>query len=64
MTPPLASLMNDDLVPYRTLTTQGPVAVMVGHLQVPGLTVGDDPASLSNPAYDLLRQRCLRRTWF
>jgi beta-N-acetylhexosaminidase len=55
VTPPLASLMNDDLVPYRTLTTQGPVAVMVGHLQVPGLTVGDDPASLSNPAYDLLR---------
>jgi beta-N-acetylhexosaminidase len=55
VTPPLASLMNDDLVPYRTLTTQGPVAVMVGHLQVPGLTVGDDPASLSKPAYDLLR---------
>jgi beta-N-acetylhexosaminidase len=54
-TPPLESLMTDDLVPYRTLTTQAPVAVMVGHLQVPGLTVGDDPASLSKPAYDLLR---------
>jgi len=55
VTPPLASLMTDDLVPYRTLTTQAPVAVMVGHLQVPGLTQGDDPASLSKPAYDLLR---------
>lgn len=55
VTPPLDKLMTDDLVPYRTLTTQGRVAVMVGHLQVPGLTQGDDPASLSKPAYDLLR---------
>lgn len=55
VTPPLESLKNDDLVPYRTLLTQAPVAVMVGHLQVPGLTQGDDPASLSKPAYDLLR---------
>ncbi len=45
-TPPLAELQNNDLVPYRTLTTQPPVAVMVGHLEVPGLT-GADPASLS-----------------
>jgi len=54
VTPPLADLQNDDLVPYRTLTTQAPVAVMLGHLQVPGLT-GDDPASLSPAAYALLR---------
>ncbi|UCZ60866.1 glycoside hydrolase family 3 N-terminal domain-containing protein [Mycolicibacterium phocaicum] len=54
-TPPLEALKDNDLVPYRTLTTQQPVAVMVGHLQVPGLTLGDDPASLSKPAYDLLR---------
>lgn len=53
-TPPLAELQNNDLVPYRTLTTQAPVAVMVGHLEVPGLT-GTDPASLSPAAYDLLR---------
>jgi beta-N-acetylhexosaminidase len=53
-TPPLASLMDDDLVPYRTLTTAGRVAVMVGHMQVPGLT-SSDPASLSPAAYDLLR---------
>jgi beta-N-acetylhexosaminidase len=53
-TPPLAELQNDDLVPYRTLTTQGPVAVMVGHMEVPGLT-GTDPASLSAAAYELLR---------
>ena len=44
----------NDLVPYRTLTTQAPVAVMVGHMQVPGLT-GNDPASLSPAAYALLR---------
>ncbi|MGV9801001.1 glycoside hydrolase family 3 N-terminal domain-containing protein [Mycobacterium sp. NPDC003449] len=53
-TPPLEDLKNDDLVPYQTLTTQAPVAVMVGHLEVPGLT-GTDPASLSPAAYDLLR---------
>ncbi|MCU1698859.1 MAG: beta-glucosidase [Mycobacterium sp.] len=53
-TPPLTDLMNDDLVPYRTLTTTAPVAVMVGHLEVPGLT-GTDPASLSPAAYQLLR---------
>jgi beta-N-acetylhexosaminidase len=53
-TPPLAELQNNDLVPYRTLTTQPPVAVMVGHLEVPDLT-GSDPASLSPAAYDLLR---------
>jgi len=53
-TPPLTDLQNDDLVPYRTLTTAGPVGVMVGHLEVPGLT-GADPASLSPAAYALLR---------
>jgi beta-N-acetylhexosaminidase len=53
-TPPIDQLQSDDLIPYRTLTTQRPVAVMLGHLQVPGLT-GTDPASLSKPAYDLLR---------
>ena len=53
-TPPLTDLQNDDLVPYRTLTTAGPVGVMVGHLEVPGLT-GTDPASLSPAAYALLR---------
>lgn len=54
VTPPLSDLEADDLVPYRTLTTQAPVAVMVGHMQVPGLT-GSDPASLSPDAYGLLR---------
>jgi beta-N-acetylhexosaminidase len=54
-TPPLAELRDDDLVPYRTLVTEEPVAVMMGHLQVPGLT-GDDPASLSRDAVQLLRE--------
>ena len=54
VTPPLDELQNNDLVPYRTLVTEAPVAVMVGHMQVPGLT-GDDPASLSPAAYGLLR---------
>ncbi|OMC13952.1 beta-glucosidase [Mycolicibacter heraklionensis] len=53
VTPPLAQLQDDDLVPYRTLVTQAPVAVMLGHLEVPGLT--EDPASLSPAAVTLLR---------
>ena len=53
-TPAIDELQANDLIPYRTLTTQAPVAVMLGHLEVPGLT-GTDPASLSKPAYDLLR---------
>jgi beta-N-acetylhexosaminidase len=53
-TPPLAELRNDDLVPYRTLVSAAPVGVMIGHLQVPGLT-GDQPASLSPAAVKLLR---------
>ena len=54
VTPPLADLQASDLVPYRTLTTQAPVAVMVGHMEIPGLT-GSEPASLSPAAYGLLR---------
>ncbi|OBH73615.1 beta-glucosidase [Mycobacterium mantenii] len=54
VTPPLDDLQNNDLVPYRTLVAVPPVGVMVGHLQVPGLT-GDAPASLSPEAVQLLR---------
>ncbi|HSV68177.1 MAG TPA: glycoside hydrolase family 3 N-terminal domain-containing protein [Mycobacteriales bacterium] len=53
-TPPIGVLRGDDLVPYRWLPSFGPVAVMVGHLDVPGLT-GGQPASLSPAAYRLLR---------
>ncbi|RZT15927.1 beta-glucosidase-like glycosyl hydrolase [Mycobacterium sp. BK558] len=54
ITPSLEQLKKVDLVPYGALTTANPVAVMMGHLQVPGLT-RDEPASLSRAAYDLLR---------
>jgi beta-N-acetylhexosaminidase len=53
-TPPLADLLKSDLIPYQTLTTEAPVAVMIGHLEVPGLT-GNTPASLSGAAVGLLR---------
>ncbi|HTY27884.1 MAG TPA: glycoside hydrolase family 3 N-terminal domain-containing protein [Mycobacterium sp.] len=53
-TPPLSELLTNDLIPYQTLTTEAPVAVMIGHLEVPGLT-GETPASLSPAAVDLLR---------
>ena len=54
VTPPLSDLQSIDLVPYRTLVSVAPVGVMMGHLQVPGLT-GDEPASLSRAAVQLLR---------
>ena len=47
-TPPLDELRQLDLVPYQALLTDD-VAVMVGHLDVPGLT-GGEPASLSYEA--------------
>lgn len=53
-TPPLDQLKKDDLIPYATLTTEKPVAVMVGHLEVPELTT-DQPSSLTPAVYDLLR---------
>jgi beta-N-acetylhexosaminidase len=57
-TPPLADLEASDLVPYRQLLTEPQVGVMVGHLDVPGLTAPDEPASVSPSAVtDLLRTR-------
>ncbi|GAA4482833.1 glycosyl hydrolase [Rhodococcus olei] len=53
-TPPLDQLQTHDLVPYRTLVTTG-VGVMVGHLDVPGLTAPGVPASISPAAMSLLR---------
>jgi beta-N-acetylhexosaminidase len=55
-TPPLAQLESGDLLPYQQISEFGPVSVMVGHLQVPGLTA-DEPASLSPAAYQLLRTK-------
>ncbi|WP_157368513.1 glycoside hydrolase family 3 N-terminal domain-containing protein [Alloactinosynnema sp. L-07] len=53
-TPTLADL-DGDLLPYRELPKAGPVAVMVGHLDVPGLTDGV-PATLHPATYRLLRE--------
>ncbi|MEU6579701.1 glycoside hydrolase family 3 N-terminal domain-containing protein [Nocardia sp. NPDC046763] len=54
-TPPLDQLQNKDLVPFRNLVDSG-AAVMVGHLDVPGLTTPNVPASISPQAMALLRQ--------
>jgi beta-N-acetylhexosaminidase len=60
-TPPLDQLKTDDLTPYAGLLRPGgPLAdpaqtgVMIGHLDVPGLTA-DLPASLTPATYQLLR---------
>lgn len=55
-TPPLDDLRESDLVPYDDLGVYpDDTEVMVGHLDVPGLTEGQ-PASLSPSAYRLLRE--------
>jgi beta-N-acetylhexosaminidase len=64
-TPPLDELRQDDLVPYADLIGpggslagadgSGRTGVMVGHLDVPGLTTGL-PSSLTPAVYALLRQ--------
>lgn len=53
-TPPIEALRTRDLLPFDTLAADAPVGVMVGHLNVPGLS-GTTPASISPAAYDLLR---------
>ena len=59
-TPPLADMRADDLRPYATLLrpggplTDGRTGVLVGHLDVPGLTT-DLPSSLTPEVYGLLR---------
>jgi beta-N-acetylhexosaminidase len=53
-TPPLAELRTTDLRPYEQLLSSGKVVVMVGHLDVPGLTDGL-PTSLTPATYRLLR---------
>lgn len=53
-TPDLESLKARDLIPYRSLVNRYGAAVMVGHMNVPGLTNGEQ-ASLSGAAYRLLR---------
>ncbi|MDQ4094011.1 MAG: glycoside hydrolase family 3 protein [Actinomycetota bacterium] len=56
-TPPLAELQEIDLLPYRQLLDGHSAAVMIGHLDVPGLTEQDTPASISPAALALLRDQ-------
>ncbi|RDI63181.1 glycoside hydrolase family 3 N-terminal domain-containing protein [Nocardia pseudobrasiliensis] len=53
-TPPLDQLQQKDLVPFRNLIGSG-AGVMVGHLDVPGLTTPNTPASISPQVMALLR---------
>jgi beta-N-acetylhexosaminidase len=53
--PPLDLLRTSDLVPYDGILASPPNGVMVGHLDVPGLTEAGVPASLSPAAIGLLR---------
>ncbi|MFE7796744.1 glycoside hydrolase family 3 N-terminal domain-containing protein [Nocardia sp. NPDC057440] len=53
-TPPLDQLQTVDLAPFRALINSGS-GVMVGHLDVPGLTTPGIPASISPEVMSLLR---------
>lgn len=60
-TPPLAELEKRDLTPYAALVgpgkpLDGRIGVMLGHLEVPGLT-GGNPTSVDPAAYRLLREQ-------
>lgn len=55
-TPALSELAEVDLVPYRKLLGRANATVMLGHLNVPGLTESGVPASLSPAAVRLLRE--------
>ena len=56
VTPPVVDLEASDLVPYRNLLGGLPIGIMTGHLDVPGLTAPDEPASVSaNAVRELLR---------
>ncbi|BBG00273.1 MULTISPECIES: glycoside hydrolase family 3 N-terminal domain-containing protein [Pseudonocardia] len=60
-TPPLDQLQRSDLLPYEALVgpgkpLDGQVGVMLGHLDVPGLTT-DVPTSVEPAAYRLLREQ-------
>ena len=53
--PSLTQLLQDDLVPFEAAISTGKSAIMISHLEIPGLT-GELPASLSAAAIDgLLR---------
>ncbi|MBJ8339314.1 glycoside hydrolase family 3 protein [Antrihabitans sp. YC3-6] len=54
-TPPLDELKKNDLLPFADLVSEPDVAVMVGHLDVPGLTDPNVPTSISPAAMQLLR---------
>jgi beta-N-acetylhexosaminidase len=54
-TPSWPELLEVDVVPYRLLADDGDVAVMVGHLVVPGLSTPGVPTSLDPAVYDALR---------
>lgn len=53
-TPSLDELRASDLIPFAQLSPTG-VGVMIGHLDVPGLTQPGEPASISPAAMSLLR---------
>lgn len=58
ITPPIGELAKVDLRPYRKLLGGAePTAVMLGHLNVPGLTESGVPASLSPAAVNRLRDK-------
>lgn len=53
--PPLSTLEGRDMVPFEAAFAAGAPAVMVGHLQSPGLTEPGVPATLSPQALGYLR---------
>ena len=53
--PPIEALREYELRPFAQLVGMPRTAVMMGHLDAPGITAPGEPASMSPGAYDLLR---------
>ena len=53
--PPLEELRDYDLRPFAQLVGMPRTAVMMGHLDAPGITAPGEPASMSPNAYAMLR---------
>lgn len=53
--PPIEELRDYELRPFAQLVGMPRTAVMMGHLDAPGITAPGEPASMSPGAYDLLR---------
>lgn len=55
-TPNITQMESSEMTPFKEMASMSPLAIMTGHLNVPGLTNGQ-PASMSSETYTYLRNK-------